>query len=157
MPVIKAEFILGETMGDVFRQAGCPVTLSLGEGLSGRDIEEELKEDESLSFIQVFQDNSGTLAMSSNGQIIEGDITLFTYAKGLNADRLVVQETKKRVALGFTDEAGRFGPKCNAPFDIGGSSFLRWEPLGKEFDEVAELRGNYWQKIQVIQFEMIRE
>ena len=157
MQVIAAEFLLGEVMQAVFNQANCPVTLSQGEQLSGRDIETKLTKVTSLTFMQILQDNDGTLSMSSNGQVIEGDITLFTYAKGTNADRTVVLETKKRVALGFTNEAGRFAPKCNAPFNIGGSEFLRWEPLGKEFDETAERRGNYWEKIQVIQFEMIRE
>lgn len=150
--------LFGETMQAIFNQAGCPVILTTGTGISGEEIERDLKEsdDKVIVYMSILQDHNGTLSMSSNGEIIEGDITLNVHAHGDNADIKVVKEAKKRVALGFTNEAGLFGPHCNAPFKVGGFEFLRWEPLGKEFDETATLDGNHFKKNQIIQFEMIR-
>lgn len=152
---IQVEKLLTDRIAQIMRQAGEFVTPFYGAEVEAEDLD-QLKKNQTRAFINVREDGSGDIPLASGGDVVGGDIRLIVYGARDNGDIAVMQRVKAIVALGFTNEFGRFGQHFQAPFNMGGAQWLRYEPLGKIFTEEASLEGKNWIKEQIIEFEMIQ-
>lgn len=152
-PKVDVSKLLTDRMAQIIRQAGQFVEPFYGAEVEAEELD-GIKPGETLAFINVREDGGTDKSLASGGDIVSGDIRLEVFGVGDNGDIEVVLRTKAIVALGFTNEFGRFGQKFQKPFFMGGAEFHEFEPIGKEFDEMVSQEGKNWVKQQIIEFEM---
>ncbi|KKN36436.1 hypothetical protein LCGC14_0773780 [marine sediment metagenome] len=152
-PVPAVDELLTDRMAQIIRQAGKHVVPIYGAEVEAENLD-DIEQGETKAFINAREDSSGAIPQASGGTIIAGDIKLDVFGVGDNGDIEVIRATKGIVALGFTNEFGRFGQHFQAPFFFGGAEFLQFQPLGKVFDEMVSFEGKHWHKQQIIEFEM---